>query len=153
MVLGWTGWTLLYGVLLLFALFTGGGIGGPLAYPAGMIAIGLAGVGIGWGMFAPACGVGAWVCTRLRWPGIAAIPIVFLVFALLFAVVCRGVTGAVSLKALAFLSFPLGAYWWLTEGPGLIASLVVFRRGAEAAPKSPGSRGGVSSGTISRYGA
>lgn len=136
-VVGCLLWTVAYFVLLLVAVILGDGLGGPLAYPAELVAVVVAGVFIGWGIFAPACAVGAVFCGVFRLPRLAAIPVVFIA-AFLFSYLMYWayiewittspmpafwlIVGNYSL----FLSIPLGAYWWATEGPGAIYD--AFRR-------------------------
>jgi hypothetical protein len=52
-------WTIIYVILLLTAIVFNQGVGGPLAYPAGIIAILVTTIVIGWGVFAPASAIGA----------------------------------------------------------------------------------------------
>jgi hypothetical protein len=111
-------WTVAYVLLLLWAVVFGGGLGGPLAYPAGIVAVVVGGALIGWGIFAPACAVGALVCGVAGWPRLAAIPLVFISGFLFSYVILQNYA--------LFLSVPLGVYWWVTEGPGAIFE--AFRR-------------------------
>lgn len=124
-------WTMIYVILLLVAIIFNQGVGGPLAYPAGIIAILVTSIVIGWGIFAPASAIGAIACALLKLPRLAAIPIVtaaaFGLSYLLYWGYIELVTthsmpsAAVVLKNFAmFLSIPLGVYWWITEGPGAI---------------------------------
>ena len=130
-------WTIIYVILLLAAIIFNQGIGGPLAYPAGIFAILVTSIVIGWGIFAPASAIGAIACALLKLPRLAAIPIVtaaaFGLSYLLYWGYIELVTthsmssAAVVLKNFAmFLSIPLGIYWWITEGPGAIFD--AFRR-------------------------
>ncbi len=127
----WGLWTLAYAFLFFLAIVTGSGVGGPLAYPVGMALIAVAGVVAGFGIFMPSCAAGALICRRLRWPKLAAIPLVFLTaggltwlwhFAYMELVatgVMPGFWGVMGGYVLC-LSLPLGAYWWITEGPGAV---------------------------------
>lgn len=131
MMVGCVMWTLIYAFLLFLALMLGQGWGGPLAYPAGIIAILLTCLVIGAGVFAPACAIGAMACSFLKWPRFAAIPIVAVAaFGLSYAL-ARGYIARVPSETIPsvvvvlkifvmFLSIPLGGYWWITEGPGAI---------------------------------
>lgn len=130
-------WTVAYVMLLLAAIIFNQGVGGPLAYPAGIVAILVTTIVTGWGIFAPASAIGAIVCALLKLPRLVAIPIVtasaFLLSYLLYWGYIELVTthsmlsAAVILKNFAiFLSIPLGIYWWLTEGPSAIFD--AFRR-------------------------
>lgn len=124
-------WTILYLILLLVAGVFNKGLGGPLAYPAGVIMILATTVIVGWGVFAPACAVGAGVCAWFKLPRLAAIPMVtgsaFGISYLLFWV-CNPLVPTHSMPSAAvvlrefviFVSGPLGLYWWITEGPGAI---------------------------------
>ena len=124
-------WTIIYVVLLLAAIIFNQGLGGPLAYPAGIVAIVVPSIVIGWGVFAPASAVGAIVCALLQLPRLAAIPIVtaaafglsyLLYWGYIELVTTHSMPSATFvLKNFAmFLSIPLGIYWWITEGPSAI---------------------------------
>lgn len=128
---GWLAWTLFYAVLLLVAMLTGSGVGGPLAYPAGLLTIGVAAVIFGWGIFAPSCAMGSWACAFLGVHRLAAIPIVFICAGILSYLFYRLFIGWMSphpmpaasmiiLNYVKWISAPLGVYWVLTEGPGLL---------------------------------
>jgi hypothetical protein len=124
-------WTIIYVLLLLGAIIFNQGLGSPLTYPAGIIAIFLPTIVVGWGIFAPASAIGAIACALLKLPRLAAIPIVtaaafglsyLLYWGYIELVTTHSMpTVAVVLKNFAmFLSLPLGIYWWITEGPGAI---------------------------------
>lgn len=130
-------WTIAYVVLLIVAATLNGGPGGPLAYPAGIITIIVAGISIGWGVFAPACAIGSVFWKIFGLPRIAAIPVVFgsalFLSSLLYWAFIKEMTThpmpsmwVVLKNHTVFLSVPLGAYWWVTEGPGALFDL--FRR-------------------------
>jgi len=130
-------WTIAYAVLLIVAAIFNEGLGGPIAYPAGIIAIIVAGISIGWGIFAPACAIGAVFWKIFGLPRIAAIPVVFgsalVLSSLLYWAFIEAMTTSpmpsiwvVIKHHTIFLSVPLGAYWWVTEGPGALFD--VFRR-------------------------
>ena len=130
-------WTIAYFVLLIVAVILNKGLGGPIAYPAGIIAIIVAGISIGWGIFAPACAIGVVFWKIFGLPRIAAIPVVFgsalVLSSLLYWAFIEAITTSpmpsmwVVLKNHTIvLSVPLGAYWWVTEGPGALFD--VFRR-------------------------
>lgn len=124
-------WTIVYLILLVAAMIWGGGLGGPFAYPAGIVAIVLTVLPVGWGICAPATLVGAAVCKTFGWPRLAAIPVVFLFgFGLFcglswayiewFTTQSMPRFGELVKNYVIFLSLPLGVYWWLTEGPGAL---------------------------------
>ena len=131
MLVGCVIWTVAYLVLFVIAMLADQGLGGPLAYPAGLMAIVVACAVIGWGFFAPASAVGALFCGLLKWPRLWAIPLVTLtVLVLCYLVSWPFVEMGVLYEAPSFwmvlknfaiyLSVPLGVYWWLTEGPGAL---------------------------------
>jgi hypothetical protein len=124
-------WTVAYVILLVTAVVFDLGVGSPLAYPTGIVAILVGAIVIGWGIFAPASAIGAIACALLKLPRLAAIPIVtvsaFVLSYLLYWGYIEWVTthsmpsATIVLKNFAiFLSIPLGIYWWITEGPGAI---------------------------------
>lgn len=130
-------WTLTYLVLLVIAIVGDQGIGGPLAYPAGVLVVFVSCGLLGWGVFAPASAVGAVLCSWFKWPRLAAIPIVTVAAFVLSYLLYRVFIGLFTthsmppaltiLKNFAiYLSVPLGIYWWLTEGPGVLFD--AFRR-------------------------
>lgn len=146
-------WTLAYFLLLAIAVIGDQGIGGPLAFPAGLITVIAACIFLGWGVFAPASAIGAIFCALFKLPRLAAIPFVtiaaFILSYLLYwgyieLVTTHSMPGAgIVLKNFAiFLSIPLGIYWWLTEGPGAIFD--AFRRRLRSRrPHKPQSEQGV----------
>lgn len=131
MLAGCVLWTIAYVLLLIASMIWGGGLGGPLAYPGGIIAIVLTVMVVGWGIFAPSTLVGAVICKVFAWPRLAAIPFVFVSgygfsYLVYWAFIQLVTTSSMSSAAevlknyVIFLSLPLGGYWWLTEGPGAI---------------------------------
>ena len=121
-------WTVVFFALLLYALVTSGGIGSPVAYPIVLILLVVGVVSVGLLIFAPACAFGRFAVSITGLPRLAAIPIVFAAGAALshFAYclyICALTThpmptaATVFLNYLTYLSIPLGAYWWATDGP------------------------------------
>jgi hypothetical protein len=130
-------WTIAYLVLLMVAVIWNQGVGGPLAYPAGIVAIISTCIFTGWGVFAPASGVGIVFCSKFGLPRLAAIPVVFgtafvisylMYWAFIELLTTHSMPSAwiVLKNYMVYLSVPLGAYWWLTEGPGALFD--AFRR-------------------------
>jgi hypothetical protein len=128
-------WTVVYAVLLGVALFYDEGFGGPLFYPAGLIFLVTATLTFGAAVCAPAAAVGRAACHLFRLPRLLAIPFVFSagfglvwLWSALFIVLMTSqslpTVGGVMANYILFLSIPLGAYWWLTEGPGAVAAAV-----------------------------
>jgi hypothetical protein len=125
------GWTILYVALLIVAAVSGAGLGGPLAYPAGIVFILFCGALFGWGIFAPACGLARLLCHGFRLPRIAGIPLsLALALAISFLpmqVMVDPVFGANPLPwfiHLAVIALPLSVQWWFTEGPAAIAQIL-----------------------------
>ncbi|MDP4626194.1 MAG: hypothetical protein NWT08_13785 [Akkermansiaceae bacterium] len=126
-VIGCVIWTVGYFLLLVFAICFNEGLGSPLTYPAGLLGIGLVCSVIGWGIFTPAAGLGRIFCRLTQWPLLTAIPVVFTSALLLSYCFYQIFIAAVTTSTMPsvwlvlknftlFLSVPLGAYWWLTEG-------------------------------------
>lgn len=121
-------WTAAYAIMLAIAVIFNQGVGGPLAYPVGIIAIVTAIILVGCGVFAPASAVGAFFCKVFGLPRLAAIPVVFgsafaLSYLLYWAYIELTTTHSMPAASIilknfiVFLSIPLGVYWWLAEGP------------------------------------
>jgi hypothetical protein len=145
MLVGCVLWAVVYAALLLTAVVTDQGLGGPLAFPVGIVSVIVVCVFVGWGIFAPASAAGAVFCGMFRLPRLAAIPVVFLAafvfgYLLYWAFIEMLTThpmppiGTVLKNFVVYLSIPLGAYWWLTEGPG--ALFQVFWRWLRSRRKS-----------------
>jgi hypothetical protein len=131
MVTGCVVWVFAYFLLLVIAVMGGHGVGGPLALPAGLMAVMGSCMVLGWGVFAPASAIGAVFCGLLKLPRVAAIPVVavaafFLTYGVYWGYIEWVTSGSMPsvwtvLKHFAiYLSVPLGVYWWLTEGPGAL---------------------------------
>ena len=131
MVAGCLLWTIAYVLLLVIAVVGDFGLGGPLAYPVGLVAVIVGSAVLGWGIFAPASALGAVLCALLRLPRLAAIPFVaaaaYGLSYLLYRAYIEWVTthpmpdaGVVLKNFAVYLSIPLGIYWWLAEGPGAV---------------------------------
>lgn len=142
-------WTVAYLLLLLWAVIFGHGLGGPLAYPAGIVAVVAGGVLIGWGIFAPACAAGALFCGFSGFTRFAAIPVVFAVgflfsYLIYWVFIEWGTTspipsfGIIIGNYAMFLSVPLGGYWWVTEGPGAIFESFRRWRAKRSLSQTPG---------------
>ena len=132
-------WTITYLVLLLWAIFTGDGIGGPLAYPAGLLVIVVAATVASAVLLFPSTALAEWIAKRRRLPIFAQIPISVAILALL-CFIFVGVTalaGATQSFQGVSVGFgilfgahllPLGRYWWTAQsGPLLLALIKRFR--------------------------
>lgn len=133
----WVIWTLTYALLLLYAICFNQGLGSPLTYPLGLMGIGTACSIVGWGLFTPSAALGRLFCWLTNWPLITAIPIVCLsaftltylistIFSLGFTPQTNPSITVILKNFTLYLSIPLGAYWWLTEGSSAV--LDAFRR-------------------------
>lgn len=145
MAVGCALWTVAYLGLLAVAVMGNHGVGGPLAFPAGILAVVATCAVVGWGISAPASAIGAVFCKIFHLPKIAAIPVVFCGGFLLSYLFYWAFTGILAsdpvppawmvLKNFTiFLSIPLGIQWWLTEGPGAVFD--GFRRWIRSRRKS-----------------
>lgn len=127
-------WTITYFALLLWAAFTNGGIGGPLAYPAGLLfVVGVAAVS-GLMVLMPSTAMAEWIAKRFTLPIFAQIPISLGLLAVLCLLVVGGATAAgvptsfrgfsLSLGALFTAHLvPLGLYWWVAQSGPLLRTL------------------------------
>ena len=147
-VLGCALWTIVYLLLLLAAILTDEGLGGPLAYPAGLAAVAVT-VFLAWCAFVPACALGNLSCAIFKLPRLAAIPFVSIAGYMLCLVVVwihvgdfQSSLGRSLFVHAVFLSLPLGVYWWLTEGPAAIYD--IWRRWRKGKTSKAVARAGVS---------
>jgi hypothetical protein len=130
-------WTVTYLALLLWAIFTDSGIGGPLAYPAGLLFFLLASTAAGLALFLPSTALAEWFARRQGFPILAQIPLSVAALAVLCLAVV-GITSAVRAQPTLYgvsvgfsvlffaLLVPLGLYWWAAQSGPLLLSL--FRR-------------------------
>jgi hypothetical protein len=117
-------WTVAYFALLLWAVVTDGGLGGPLAYPGGLVFLFVAAMVASLVLFFPATALAEWLARRRAYPILAQIPFSVAVLAVLCLILSsiRGIS--VSFGALfAALLLPLGLYWWTAQSGPLLLSL------------------------------
>jgi hypothetical protein len=119
-------WTLAYAGLLGWAILSGGGLGGPLAYPGGLIVVGVAAAITSATLLFPAT-VAAELLTR-RFPlrFLAQVAVAVAVLAALsiafspLLVAWRGLASARVFTVAAWIFglslVPLGIYWWALLG-------------------------------------
>ena len=116
-VAAWTGG---YFFLFLWAIFTGAGLGGPLAYPAGLIVVILATLAAVLLLLLPATVFAEW-CSR-RWgfavtarisASVAMLGLLSLAFSAAFAA-SGGFESVAAWAGIVFVAnlAPLGIYWW-----------------------------------------
>lgn len=136
MIIGCVVWTVGYFGLLLYAICFNEGLGSPLTYPAGLIAIGFTCSFVGWGIFTPAAGIGRVFCWLTQLPLLTAIPVVALsafCFSYLISMLVpiafldeAAPSVWVTLKYFTLiLSVPLAIYWWLTEGIDALSDAIM----------------------------
>jgi hypothetical protein len=130
-------WTVAYFALLLWSMFTDGGLGGPLAYPAGLLFFFVAATVASLVLLFPSTALAEWFARRHAFPILAQIPISVAILALLcFGIVTltaavgapssfQGVSIGFGILFIAHL-LPLGFYWWAAQSGPLLLSL--FRR-------------------------
>ncbi len=131
-------WTIVYFALLLWAIFTDGGIGGPLAYPAGLLFVLVSSTLAVFLLFLPSTALAELVARRCGFPILSQIPISIALLALL----CLLVVGIVRAYGHGTLMFeelfaalgvffginllPMGLYWWVAQSGPLVLS--IYRR-------------------------
>ena len=133
-------WTVTYFALLLWAVITDGGIGGPLAYHAGLLFFFLATTAAGLVLLLPSTALAEWFARRYAFPILAQIPLSVAILAVLCLIVV-GLASAVRTEpsvygvsvgfAVLFLALlvPLGLYWWAAQSGPLLLSLYHRLRG------------------------
>lgn len=127
-------WTIVYFALLLWAVITGEGLGGPLAYPAGLLFFLVATIVGGSLLLFPSAALAEWCARRRAWPILAQIPLSLFTLAVLPRPALATVTGARSPLfpsvsagfAVLFIGYllPLGLYWWAAQSGPLLLSLI-----------------------------
>jgi hypothetical protein len=133
-------WTIVYFALLLWAVFSNGGLGGPFAYPAGLLFAVVATAVAGLIFFLPSTGFAEWIARRRGLPILAQIPISVASLVILCAVAVsvarvirhedfalKGFLGWIGFLVAVQL-LPLGLYWWTAQaGPLMLSILQRFR--------------------------
>jgi hypothetical protein len=131
-------WTVTYFALLLWAAFSGGGLGSPASYPIGLLFVLAAGTAVSILLFLPSTTLAEWFARRRGFPILGQIPITVAVFAVLCLAAAGLVAAFVPQPGLRGFSIgfgslflinlvPLGIYWWSAQSGPLLLSL--FRRG------------------------
>jgi hypothetical protein len=128
-------WTIIYFALLLWAVFTDSGLGGPLAYPAGLLFFFVATTVVSLVLLLPSTAIAEWFARRRGLPILAQIPVSIVALALL-CLVAGGIASAVGSQptfhgvsvgfGVLFLALlmPLGLYWWAAQSIPLLLSLI-----------------------------
>ncbi len=127
-------WTVAYFSLLLWAMVAGGGVGSPIVYPLGLLAILYGATVASLLLFLPATLTAEVVCRWRSWPTLVGIPFSFAVFCVLSLVwssvahlsrqFAEASVWSLTLGLIVTLSVPLGLYWWAAEFPYVIGDLV-----------------------------
>lgn len=118
-------WTITYRALLLWAVASNGGLGGPLAYPGGLLAVAAAAACLL--LFFPATTLAEWICRTRALPILVQIPVSVAVLAVLC--ILAGIAAQVFRNSIPFgltvtrfsaglfgLSLlPAGFYWWIAR--------------------------------------
>lgn len=130
--------TVVYCGLLLWAMIFGGGLGGPLAYPVGLLMVFLGALAASVLVFFPAVGAAELVARHFGWPVLAQLPLSVAGPALVCAAlaIAAGVqgrdvgAGAVTFACLLGIGLiPLVLYWWVAQSLPLLGELVGRVRG------------------------
>lgn len=128
-------WTVTYFALLLWAVCTDSDIGGPLAYPAGLLFSFVASTAASLILLFPSTAFAEWFARRRGFPILVQIPVSVVALALL-CIIAIGIIFTVgsqpSLHGVAFsfgilflsLLVPLGLYWWAAQSIPLLLSLM-----------------------------
>lgn len=128
-------WTAAYFILLFFAAIFGGGLGGPLAWPAGLVFFGGGSFLLIAMALAPGCGLAELLRRIPRWPRLTALPLA-MASAALAALLWGMLLSPVGPEGWHFESWlPLMAfaaavqlpYWLLVEGLGGLAASIARR--------------------------
>ena len=131
-------WTATYFALLLWAAFTGSGLGGPLAYPAGVFFFLVAGAATGLVFLFPATVFAEWLTRRLRLPILIQIPLSVGFLALLYWAAGGFHLSVVFGVLFLSLLLPLGLYWWVAQSAPLAGSLLrLLRPAVHRTPRRP----------------
>lgn len=127
-------WTITYFGLLLWALFTDGGIGGPLAYPAGLLFFLAVAAISGLVLLMPATALAEWFAKRFALPILVQIPVsvgalAVLCLLVVAGAVASGVPASFRGFSVGFVVLftghllPLGLYWWVAQSGPLLRTL------------------------------
>jgi len=129
-------WTAIYISLLLWAVFSNSGIGGPLAYPAGLLFVVVASAVSVLVLLFPSSATAELIARRRNLPVLLQIPISvgFLALFCLGVVGIARLLGSKSIDTTGFFAtagiifavelLPLALYWWMAQGGPVIMAIV-----------------------------
>jgi hypothetical protein len=127
-------WTICYLALLLWAILSDEGLGGPLAYPAGLLAFFLMSLALSVCLYFPSTAIAAGLAKKyhrsLLWQIAICISISALLHLVAVVVIREHLTESPVQRlsiavALFFLNLiPLGFYWWCAQGLLVCRSIV-----------------------------
>lgn len=138
-------WTVAYVALLLWAIVSNSGLGGPLAYPGGLLFAAVTAAVACLLFFFPATACAELICRRRALPILMQIPVSVAVLAalcFLVGVITRASTAAIPFGAsvsgfttwLFLLSLlPIGLYWWIVQAAPLVRGAINMFRGSRGA--------------------
>jgi hypothetical protein len=138
-------WTVAYVALLLWAIVSKGGLGGPLAYPGGLLFSAVTAAVACLLLFFPATVSAELLCRSRARPILTQIPVSVAVLAalcFLAGVIIRASTTAIPFGAsvsgfiggLFLLSLlPIGFYWWITQAAPLARGAINMFRASRGA--------------------
>lgn len=119
-------WTLCYFALLLWAIISNEGLGGPLAYPAGLLAFFLVSLAMALCLYFPATAIAAGLAKKYQLSFVQQIALCIGLFALLHFIALLAFSDQPSIPVsdrlliggtLFLLNLiPLGLYWWCAQG-------------------------------------
>lgn len=132
-------WTITYVALLLCAVASNGGLGGPLAYPGGLLVVAVIAAAGCLLLFFPATALAEWICRRRALPILVQIPVSVAVLAVLC--ILAGIAVQVFRNSIPFglsvtrfsaglfgLSLlPVGFYWWIAQAGPLLRAVTKLR--------------------------
>lgn len=128
-------WTITYVALLLWAAASNGGLGGPFAYPGGLLVVAVTAAVACLVLFFPATALAEWICRRRALPILVQIPVSVALLATLcilagfaFQVFRNSIPFGLSVTSFGAGLFglsllPVGFYWWIAQAGPLLRAV------------------------------
>ena len=127
-------WTLIYFSLFFWAVLFGGGLGSPVTYPIGLLAIASGGTTACLLIFLPSTALAECIARRSGFSFVVQIPLAITALAVLCHVFVFALSGAFSTMNFSqlFLAalLPFGFYWWIAQSGPIVASIFTRIRSA-----------------------